>query len=68
MSPGVSAEEARLATALMGDTPDEAPAFAQNLAKLRNMGFPADKACGALLQTGNHLERASDALLTRTGG
>jgi hypothetical protein len=64
VSPGVSAEEARLASALLSDSsPDDAPAFAQNLAKLRTMGFAADVACGALLQTGNDLERASDVLL-----
>lgn len=62
VSPGVSAEEARLACALASD---EAPLFAKNLAKLRAMGFPADQACGALLQTNNDLERASDVLLAQ---
>lgn len=60
LSQGVTAEEARLATALVSD---EALAFALNIGKLRAMGFSLDSVCGALLQTNNDLERASEVLL-----
>jgi hypothetical protein len=60
LSQGVTAEEARLATALASD---EAHAFALNVGKLRAMGFSLDSVCGALLQTNNNLERASEVLL-----
>ncbi len=60
---GISPEDARLAVAMAGDAPGRAVEFASNLARLRTMGFGPDVACGALLQTNNDLERASDRLL-----
>lgn len=62
VAPGVSPEDARLASALAGE--GQAPKFAENLAALRPLGFSAAVCAGALLQTNNDLERASDRLLT----
>ena len=62
--PGVSAEDARLAVAMLGAAEGSAQVieFASNIAALRGMGFPAEVVCGALLQD-NELERAASRCL-----
>lgn len=64
LRPGVCPEDARLAVAMIGDVSDASAVFAENVGKLRAMGFARETVCGALLQANNDLERASDRLLT----
>lgn len=61
--PGVSSEDLRLAVAMVGSDGPAALEFATSVAQLRQLGFPAEVVCGALIDS-ESLEAAASRCLS----